>query len=80
LKVVSTGALATLVMSGVAWMAPMMGMPPWIQPRCNGLFSGSALAAVGSLVGPVVYGAVLGLGFQIANVGAGATSDLASAN
>jgi hypothetical protein len=141
-KVVVAGTLATLVMSGVAAMAPMMGMPPmnpaamlagpmggslalgWVAhlmignvlavlgavavrgfpgPRVlrfvgfavgvwfmaqivvmpmmgNGLFSGSALAAAGSLIGHVVYGAVLGLGLQVTGVDRGATSGLASAH
>lgn len=47
------GVVGTIVMTVVGlYMAPMMGMP---------LFSGDATMAMGSLVGHLVYGALVGV-------------------
>jgi len=127
LKALAAGTVATLVMSGFAAMAPLMGMPPmnpaamlasqmggslvlgwaahlmvgnvlalafalvardrlpgpfavrgalfalapWLMAQVvvmpmmgAGLFSGSALVAGGSLMGHLVFGAVLGLAYR----------------
>jgi hypothetical protein len=46
------GILGTVAMTAIGlWVAPMMGMP---------IFSGSAAMAMGSLVGHLVYGGVVG--------------------
>ncbi len=51
-RAVLAGMAGTAVMTAVGlWMAPMMGMP---------VFSGSMEMAMGSLIGHLVYGAVVG--------------------
>ena len=51
-RAVVAGMAGTAVMTAVGlWMAPMMGMP---------VFSGSFPMAMGSLIGHLVYGAVVG--------------------
>lgn len=51
-RAVFAGVVGTAVMTMIGlWMAPMMGMP---------VFSGSASLAMGSLVGHLIYGAVVG--------------------
>jgi hypothetical protein len=52
MRAVAAGAVGTAIMTAVGvWLAPMMGMP---------LFSGSAAMAIGSFVGHLVYGGVVG--------------------
>ena len=51
-RAVFSGVIGTAVMTAVGlWVGPMMGMP---------LFSGSAAMAMGSLVGHLAYGGVVG--------------------
>lgn len=51
-RAILAGIVGTAVMTAVGlWVAPMMGMP---------VFSGSVALAMGSLIGHLVYGAVVG--------------------
>ncbi len=51
-RAVAAGLIGTAAMTVVGlWVAPLMGMP---------LFSGSVVIAMGSLVGHMVYGAIVG--------------------
>lgn len=51
-RAILAGIIGTAVMTAVGvWVAPLMGMP---------LFSGSAIMAMGSLIGHLVYGGAVG--------------------
>ena len=64
-KAITGGILGTAVMTAVGIrVAPLMGIPPMdpaVMPMVGmPLFSGSAAMVAGSLIGHLVYGAVIG--------------------